>query len=572
MKSKTYVFTVSLLILVFLVSCAPKAAPNPTSAPNQPTTPAAGVATATSSAPAVAKRPFVVTEGQTIDDMDPGKNWGWEGNFLALEYDTLFVAKGASSPTIEPWLATEIPTKENGGISADGLVYTIKIRPGAKFHDGKTPVDATAVVYTYTRMQKLATGVDSVTADWITKMEIVDPLTVRFTLKQPFGDFMWSMTSTYGNQIVNPTLVDAHLGKLEDGSPDYGSTWLYDHEAGSGPYSMASVDKTVNTLTLQRNPDWWRGWPSDGKTIDQIIYRTGVDSQSARLMLEKGDIDMALSLDASDYEAITSKAGIVTQKYPGVQQAYIGFNNTSPKLQDLRVRQALLYSFPYESVQKDIFLGNIMPMTTAAGPGYPEVYTPQTVYTQDLAKAQALLAAAGYTPQNPLELTINIISKTGTVNTSIAELWQPILQGIGVKLNIQETDKGVWGKAWWGCNALTAPNMGELSFLAISGDYPSAWETMWQVYPMISGQKCTAVYINDSVVNQLFTDIAGATDTATRKPLFEKLYERLNSQAYALQMGEQMSLIAYRDVVKGYDYSFAAGDGFFPAYAMWLEK
>ena len=306
MKSKTYVFTVSLLILVFLVSCAPKA--NPTSAPNQPTVPAVVSSTATSSAPAAAKRPFVVTEPQTIDDMDPGKNWGWEGNFLALEYDTLFVAKGASAPTIEPWLAAEIPTQANGGISADGLVYTIKIKPGAKFHDGVTPVDAKAVVYSYTRMQKLATGVDSVTADWITKMEVGDPLTVRFTLKQPFGDFMWSMTSTYGNQIVNPTLVDQHLGKLQDGTDDYGSTWLYDHEAGSGPYSMASVDKTVNTLTLQRYPNWWRGWPSDGKMIDQIIYRTGIDSQSARLMLQKGDIDMALSLDASDFEAIAGKA------------------------------------------------------------------------------------------------------------------------------------------------------------------------------------------------------------------------------------------------------------------------
>ena len=89
---------------------------------------------------------------------------------------------------------------------------------------------------------------------------------------------------------------------------------------------------------------------------------------------------------------------------------------------------------------------------------------------------------------------------------------------------------------------------------------------------MISGQKCTAVYINDPTVNQLFTSIAGATDTATRKPLFEQLYETLNEKAYALQMGEQMSLIAYRDVVKGYEYSFAAGDGYFPAYAMWLTK
>jgi peptide/nickel transport system substrate-binding protein len=513
----------------------------------------------------------VVAVGNQLEDLDPGKNWGWEGNVLFLMYDGLFRSKGEASPIVEPWLATEIPSVENGGISADGLVYTVKIKPGVKFHDG-TPLDANAVIYTYDRMQKLATGVDNLTANWITKMEAVDPLTVRFTLKQPFGDFIISMSSIWGNMIVNPTLVKANEGKLEDGSPDFGSIWLYDHEAGSGAYKLVSIDLTQNTVTLERNVDWWRGWPSDGKMIEKIILRTMVPSSNARLLLEKGDVDMAMTLTASDYEALKGTAGIINETYLAAQQNYIGFNNSSEKLKDVRVRQALLYSFPYTSVIEDIFRGHLAPMTTAVGPGYTEVYTPKTVYTQDLGKAKALLEAAGYSPQHPLELTYNATHAAWPEDTAVAELWQSVLQDIGVKLNIKDQDKGVWNKAWWGCTATENPNIGELSTMAISGDYPSAWETMMQVFPMIPGQDCTAVYINDSEVNDLFTQIAAANDVAKRKPLLENLYEQLNQKAYALQVGEAVSVISYRDWVKGYYYSFALSREGFPAYDMWLEK
>ena len=147
-----------------------------------------------------------------------------------------------------------------------------------------------------------------------------------------------------------------------------------------------------------------------------------------------------------------------------------------------------------------------------------------------------------------MELTIDTIHSGWPEDTQVAEDWQPVLAGIGVKLDIKELDHGVWGKSWWGCTAPTDPNIGEMSAMGISGDYPSAWETLEQVYPLASGSKCTAVYINDSNVNQLFTKIAAANDAAARKPLLENLYQTLNQNAYALQVGEEVSLVAYREL------------------------
>jgi len=75
-----------------------------------------------------------------------------------------------------------------------------------------------------------------VTADWITKMEVVGPVNRPLSRSNSlFGDFMWSMTSTYGNHDCqsNPGWTQ-HLGKLEDGSPDYGMYWLHDNGSRFG--------------------------------------------------------------------------------------------------------------------------------------------------------------------------------------------------------------------------------------------------------------------------------------------------------------------------------------------------
>ena len=342
----------------------PTQAPVPTQVPTQPPAPTAPPATVT--------RPIVVIASDNESSADPAENWAFGGAaYLPQIYDSLFRFVGESAPKLQPLLAAEIPTMDNGGISKDGLTYTVKLKPNIKFHDG-SPLNADAVVYSYERIKALKLGPDGIAATWISKIEKVDDLTVKFTLTKPFSDFLNAMGSVWGNYIVNPVVCKAH-----ETNNDWCHAWLPENEAGSGPYSMTKYDKANNQVTLERFKDYWGGW-TNPKPIEEAIFMWLADPTSARQMLERGDADVAINLSATDFAALEKTSGFVSKKYPSIMQYYIALNGSVKPLTDPKVRQALGYSFDYNKVISDIFLGNLLPMQAAVGPGYPDVYPAKT--------------------------------------------------------------------------------------------------------------------------------------------------------------------------------------------------
>ena len=516
--------------------------------------------------PKKAARPIVIVASDQPGPADPAENWTFGGAaYLPQIYDSLFRYVGNTSPKLETLVAAEIPTVTNGGISADGLVYTIKIKSKVKFHDG-SPLNADAVIYSYSRIKALNKGANGITADWIDKIEKVDDLTVKFTLKQPFADFLNSMGSVWGNYIVNPVVCKANE---KDG--DWGYAWLLDHDAGSGPYVLTNFDHANNQITLDRYANYWNGW-KNSKAPDKAIFRWLPEATMARSMLEKGDVDIVVNLPTTDYAALQKAAGFVSVKFPSIMQYYLGMNGSVKPLDNKLVRQALQYTFNADKVISDIFGGNMLKMTAAVGPGYPDVYAAKTQYTYDLEKAKSLLKDAGY--ENGFEVTLNLLHFWPN-DTAVVEFWQADLAKIGVKLNIQETDGGTWGTAWFNdCTAGTAPNIGQISTMGVGGDYPSAWEVMAQVYPTprLGGGKCSAVYINDSVVNDLYNQIANTTDTTKRQGLFQSLYDTISDDAGAIWIGQGVDLVTMRDVVQGYQYYFSMGGNYVPLTQVSLTK
>ena len=567
MKFIQRLIPVLVLFSLILSACAtPTAAPAPAAEEPAAAATAAPVVEPTVAAAPAEPKPLVVLASDSPSSADPAENWAFGGSaYLPNIYNTLFRFVGEESPTVQPDLAIEIPTVENGGISADGLTYTIKLNPKATFHDG-SPVNADAVIYTYERSKALNLGANGIAANYITEFKKVDDTTVQFILAVPFGDFINALGSVWGNYIVNPAVCKANE---KDG--DYGHAYLIDHEAGSGPYQMTTYDTATNQITLERYADYWGGWDQNAKPIEKVIIRRLAEDSGARPLLEKGDADMAINLPATDFAAFETNADFVTHKYPSIMQYYLALNGQMSPTDDVKVRQALAYSFNYDAVINDIFNGNLIKMEAAAGPGYPDVYPASTQYSYDPEKAKALLKEAGV---ENLEVTVNLVGAMPN-DQAVLEYWQADLATMGVTLKIQQADSGAWGQAWFtDCNAPTTPNMGQISALGVGGDYPSAWEVLAQVVPnpRLGGAPCSTTYVDDPVVNDLMNvKIPASTDPVERQMLFQQLYDQLAIDSGAIWLGQGVDLITLRSNIKGYSYFFSLGGNYLPLAQMSIE-
>jgi peptide/nickel transport system substrate-binding protein len=291
---------------------------------------------------------LVVAQFGEPETLDPALAYETAGGEIIQNVYSKLIEYDREKPTtFVPELALEVPSAENGGISADGLVYTWKIRTGVKFHDGAdmTPSD---VAYTFQRgllqggtasPQWLMTepffgvGIDDISLlvdpdgnlyDSQDGMKAADPAklkeacekvkslivaddaagTVTMTLKQPWGPFIATLANSWG-VVMDQTWVAANGGW--DGSCDtwqnfYGTTSdvdpFTDKMNGTGPFKFESWTKGQE-IVLVRNDNYWRtepawpGGPTGPAALARIVFKK-VDEWGTRFaMMQAGDADFA---------------------------------------------------------------------------------------------------------------------------------------------------------------------------------------------------------------------------------------------------------------------------------------
>ncbi len=164
----------------------------------------------------------------------------WE--IWALNYDYLFGMNNSNGPSLD--LATEFPTKQNGGISPDGTVWTIHIRSGVKFQDG-TPLTAADVAFTYEYVLKNSIGQYLNYLQGIKTVTALNPTTVRITCSHP-------MAIGYMETQSVPILPE-HIWR--NVSPSAATT-SYGNKPpiiGSGPFEVVGYVKG-SYIEMVRNP------------------------------------------------------------------------------------------------------------------------------------------------------------------------------------------------------------------------------------------------------------------------------------------------------------------------------
>lgn len=362
MRSKLFVVFAFVLIASLLLSACTPAAP---AAPATPEviertvivngTPQTLVVTAT---PEPAKEYSFASKDPTTwtwasiaepETLDPALDYESSGGTAIFHmYDTLIANNKDSAITFVPMLATEVPSVENGGISADGLTYTFKIRQGVKFHDGKE-MTAEDVAYTFQRGLLLGglnspqwlftealfgVGTDDVAllvdrenppyddpeallkyppekiaaaCEMVKSAVVADPAanTITFTLTQPWGPFLATFTGTWGAIMSKQWVVDSGGwdGDCATWPKWYAATSeqsiqtpMGNSENGTGPFKLDHWTPGEE-LVFNANEDYWvkeplwEGGPTGAPKIKKVIWKV-VEEFSTRLAMQQaGDAD-----------------------------------------------------------------------------------------------------------------------------------------------------------------------------------------------------------------------------------------------------------------------------------------
>ncbi|HSF06669.1 MAG TPA: ABC transporter substrate-binding protein [Methylomirabilota bacterium] len=311
--------------------------------------------------------------------------------------------------------------------SPDGLTYEFKLRAGLKFHNGD-PLTAEDVKFSFERYK--GAGAVILKAR-VREVEVVNPLVVRFQLKQPWPDFMtfYGTTATAAG-IVVPKKYLTQVG--EDA--------FKKHPIGAGPYKFVSHKPGVEVV-LEAYPGYWRRVP----TVKTLVMKSVPDATTRAVLLKSGEADIAVALDGVEAEDIKRdpRLQVVPSKHASI--FWVEFTEQwDPKSpwHDRRVRLAANHALNRQRISEAGCLG-LCPPAGVIVPRVMDFALQVEPVPYDIQKAKQLLAEAGY-PNGFDAGEYTAIPGFPTV----AEATLNYLNAAGIRLRMRPMERAAFYSGW----------------------------------------------------------------------------------------------------------------------------
>ena len=307
----------------------------------------------------------------------------------------------------------------------DGLTYTFTLRRGAKFHNGE-PVTASDVKFSFERYRGTSSKVFK---ERVAGVDVVDPLTVRIRLKQPWPDFMtfFGTPATGAAWIVPKKYVES-----------VGDDGFKKAPVGAGPYKFVSFNPGVE-LVLEAFDGYWRKAPS----VKRLVFKSIPDDSTRLAMLKRGEADIVYSLRGVLGEEVKKTPGLAFKPTLTTFTEWILFTeqwNPKSPWADKRVRLAANLAVDRQAINQAEYLGAGRPTFSIIPRGMDFYWAPPT-YAYDPAKAKALLAEAGY----PNGFDGGAIS-SDMVYAPIIEVAANYLQTVGIRVTVRALERAAFVK------------------------------------------------------------------------------------------------------------------------------
>jgi len=479
---------------------------------------------------------LIVGTETDIEGFDPGRGIALATNRVQSAIFEGMVKYQPGTVDLIPQLTTEIPTLENGGITADGLNYTFKLREGVKFSDG-TDFNADAVQFCLRRLIDKefefydAANTGGFQLAGLTTVTVVDPMTVTFTLAAPNAAFV-ELSQIGSGRYVSPSSIQANPGDA-----------LSESAVGTGPFMIASWEKGVK-VELTRNDTYWGTKPG----LQTLIFRPLPEPTARVSALLNGEVDMIVVVQPDAIESIKADENLTYEQGPSNHYWFIELNTKEGPFADKRVRQAANYAVDKEGLANDVLAGSAVPATQPM-PAANWSYNPDVVgYPYDPEKAKALLAEAGVPDGFSTKMIIPQNGSGMMIPVQMNEFIQGNLAEVGINLEIQSFEwvsyLGVWASGL--TTDTTVANQSVMS----SEPYFANFLLASSFTPADGGFNIG--YYSNPDVDKLLTDALATPDREARKALYFQAWAMITEDAPWIFVVNDLQPMAFKKSVKGY--------------------
>ncbi|MFI0472577.1 ABC transporter substrate-binding protein [Halomonas sp. HMF6819] len=367
---------------------------------------------------------IIALKMSNILSLDPAAATGNDIAFVnANLYDTLIELDPEDPTHIQPAIASEWE------IADDGMAITFTLRDDIRFHSGNA-LTAQDVVWSFERVLDLNLALATTwKALGFTQDNVSELLTVA-------GDYqveiafprqldpklvLYTLATSPSAFILDRDLVLEHE---RDG--DLGNQWLTTNAAGSGAFEL-DLWIPQDRIIMKSNDRYWGQVPQ----IQRVVMRNLKESQTMRLMIERGDIDVAIGMSVPDIRSLEDSDGVEIQTTQRGTLYYVATSMKNEILANEQVRRAIRGTINYEGINNSIMPYYGIFHQRPVKLGLPATL-PEPDYALSTEQAKELLAEAGY--EDGFNTTIRALNESPFINVAIN--LQSSLERIGINAEI----------------------------------------------------------------------------------------------------------------------------------------
>ena len=526
-------------------------------------------------APAPSK---VLVVGTTDDEIsfDPADAYDYFSGNIIQNTMAMLVTYVPGTTNLTPDLLTDVPTLSNGGISSDGLNYTLHLRANLKFEDG-TAINSTVLKYSWDRAVKL-NGLPAFLLDYISGaheyfdalklkpsatnatiqanayanytsrgVKIVDGTTVKVTLRQKWSPFVSLLAFTITTP-VNPK--------------SFTNDRFYPNVVvSSGPYRLSKY-LPHQRYELTANANYYGTAPKMSQ-VTIVRFTTSVD---LKLAMSTGAVDVAYrSLLPQDFTTFQSSASVKTQQGASPVIRYLVFNMCSAADQalgacprttvfsdanGLLLRKAIAYASNRSDIATSAYSGTVSPLYSlvpAGMFGHEDAF--KTVYgaSPNIAQAQTLLTQAGYSASNKLSLT----------------LWYTPSHYGDPEIFVAQALKRAWEATGMMTIALNEKEWADYKVSRTAGDFdvfllgwfPDYFDSDDYVFPFLhwasGGSAQFGDWYHNDTMDSLIEAQAAEANPVTRAQIFSQIQAKLAADVPYVPLWQTNQQVVFKPTVSG---------------------